>query len=76
MKQQSAATMGASAAVPAFLSKLWALVGDAPSNQLITWSQVSATEGGRRAGEGLSLPFPHTSPVVGREGRGEMALPF
>ncbi|KAJ6655253.1 hypothetical protein lerEdw1_005597 [Lerista edwardsae] len=39
MKQQSASTMGASAAVPAFLSKLWALVGDAPSNQLITWSQ-------------------------------------
>ncbi|XP_057265585.1 heat shock factor protein 2 isoform X2 [Pezoporus wallicus] len=25
--------------VPAFLSKLWALVGEAPSNQLITWSQ-------------------------------------
>lgn len=30
----------ASAGVPAFLSKLWALVGEAPSNQLITWSQV------------------------------------
>ncbi|KAK2517956.1 Hsf2 [Columba guinea] len=29
----------ASAGVPAFLSKLWALVGEAPSNQLITWSQ-------------------------------------
>ncbi|XP_061846596.1 heat shock factor protein 2 isoform X7 [Colius striatus] len=28
-----------SAGVPAFLSKLWALVGEAPSNQLITWSQ-------------------------------------
>ncbi|XP_065590440.1 heat shock factor protein 2 isoform X1 [Cyrtonyx montezumae] len=27
------------AGVPAFLSKLWALVGEAPSNQLITWSQ-------------------------------------
>uniref|UniRef100_A0A8D0C845 Heat shock transcription factor 2 n=1 Tax=Salvator merianae TaxID=96440 RepID=A0A8D0C845_SALMN len=42
MKQQpvaSAASTGASATVPAFLSKLWALVGDAPSNQLITWSQ-------------------------------------
>ncbi|XP_026521842.1 heat shock factor protein 2 isoform X4 [Notechis scutatus] len=50
MKQQqqpvmSAASTGAAAAavaataVPAFLSKLWALVGDAPSNQLITWSQ-------------------------------------
>ncbi|XP_053139831.1 heat shock factor protein 2 isoform X2 [Hemicordylus capensis] len=39
MKQQPAATTGTSAAVPAFLSKLWALVGDAPSNQLITWSQ-------------------------------------
>ncbi|XP_013927979.1 PREDICTED: heat shock factor protein 2 [Thamnophis sirtalis] len=36
-----AATTAAAAAtaVPAFLSKLWALVGDAPSNQLITWSQ-------------------------------------
>ncbi|XP_070589541.1 heat shock factor protein 2 isoform X2 [Erythrolamprus reginae] len=51
MKQQqqpvmAAASTGAAAAaaaaattVPAFLSKLWALVGDAPSNQLITWSQ-------------------------------------
>ncbi|XP_061479711.1 heat shock factor protein 2 isoform X2 [Rhineura floridana] len=44
MKQQqqpvaSVANTGASTAVPAFLSKLWALVGDAPSNQLITWSQ-------------------------------------
>ncbi|XP_032999600.1 heat shock factor protein 2 isoform X2 [Lacerta agilis] len=43
MKQQqpvtSAANAGAATAVPAFLSKLWALVGDAPSNQLITWSQ-------------------------------------
>ncbi|KAL7987792.1 hypothetical protein Chor_006711 [Crotalus horridus] len=48
MKQQqqpvmSAGSTGAAAAaataVPAFLSKLWALVGDAPSNQLITWSQ-------------------------------------
>ncbi|XP_042297851.1 heat shock factor protein 2 isoform X2 [Sceloporus undulatus] len=43
MKQQpvasSASTTAASTAVPAFLSKLWALVGDAPSNQLITWSQ-------------------------------------
>ncbi|XP_062980793.1 heat shock factor protein 2 isoform X2 [Elgaria multicarinata webbii] len=44
MKQQqppvtSAANTGAATAVPAFLSKLWALVGDAPSNQLITWSQ-------------------------------------
>ncbi|XP_042652022.1 heat shock factor protein 2 isoform X2 [Tyto alba] len=29
----------ASAGVPAFLSKLWALVGEASSNQLITWSQ-------------------------------------
>ncbi|XP_015139950.4 heat shock factor protein 2 isoform X1 [Gallus gallus] len=29
----------AGAGVPAFLSKLWALVGEAPSNQLITWSQ-------------------------------------
>ncbi|KAM7171898.1 heat shock factor protein 2 isoform 2-T2 [Macrochelys suwanniensis] len=34
MKQQPA-----SAGVPAFLSKLWALLGEAPSNQLITWSQ-------------------------------------
>ncbi|XP_050172671.1 heat shock factor protein 2 isoform X2 [Myiozetetes cayanensis] len=25
--------------VPAFLSKLWALLGETPSNQLITWSQ-------------------------------------
>ncbi|XP_077156787.1 heat shock factor protein 2 isoform X2 [Paroedura picta] len=44
MKQQPAAAMttspsGPGTAVPAFLSKLWALVGDAPSNQLITWSQ-------------------------------------
>ncbi|XP_060094716.1 heat shock factor protein 2 isoform X1 [Heteronotia binoei] len=45
MKQQAAAAAmttspsGTSTAVPAFLSKLWALVGDAPSNQLITWSQ-------------------------------------
>ncbi|NXH14644.1 HSF2 protein, partial [Bucco capensis] len=29
----------ASAGVPAFLSKLWALVSEAPHNQLITWSQ-------------------------------------
>ncbi|NXD76672.1 HSF2 protein, partial [Halcyon senegalensis] len=29
----------ASAGVPAFLSKLWALVSEAPNNQLITWSQ-------------------------------------
>uniref|UniRef100_A0A8C3XI31 Heat shock transcription factor 2 n=1 Tax=Chelydra serpentina TaxID=8475 RepID=A0A8C3XI31_CHESE len=35
MKQQPA-----SAGVPAFLSKLWALLGEAPSSQLITWSQV------------------------------------
>ncbi|KAL8186464.1 UNVERIFIED_CONTAM: hypothetical protein K2H54_071468 [Gekko kuhli] len=46
MKQQPAAAAmttspsGAGTAVPAFLSKLWALVGDAPSNQLITWSQA------------------------------------
>ncbi|XP_015262837.1 PREDICTED: heat shock factor protein 2 isoform X2 [Gekko japonicus] len=45
MKQQPAAAAmttspnGTGTAVPAFLSKLWALVGDAPSNQLITWSQ-------------------------------------
>ncbi|XP_034621655.1 heat shock factor protein 2 isoform X3 [Trachemys scripta elegans] len=37
MKQQQLAA--ASAGVPAFLSKLWALLGEAPSNQLITWSQ-------------------------------------
>ncbi|XP_050805640.1 heat shock factor protein 2 [Gopherus flavomarginatus] len=37
MKQQQPAA--ASAGVPAFLSKLWALLGEAPSNQLITWSQ-------------------------------------
>lgn len=30
----------ASPGVPAFLSKLWALLGQTPSNQLITWSQV------------------------------------
>lgn len=30
----------ASPGVPAFLSKLWALLGETPSNQLITWSQV------------------------------------
>ncbi|XP_066171418.1 heat shock factor protein 2 isoform X2 [Sylvia atricapilla] len=29
----------ASPGVPAFLSKLWALLGETPSNQLITWSQ-------------------------------------
>lgn len=52
MKQQPAAAgmttspSGAGTAVPAFLSKLWALVGDAPSNQLITWSQVSASSEG------------------------------
>lgn len=34
----------AGAGVPAFLSKLWALVGEAPSNQLITWSQVRRRE--------------------------------
>lgn len=34
----------AGAGVPAFLSKLWALVGEAPSNQLITWSQVRRCE--------------------------------
>lgn len=45
MKQQPAA---ASAGVPAFLSKLWALLGEAPSNQLITWSQVGAPETGSR----------------------------
>lgn len=70
MKQQqqpvmSAASTGAAAAaaataVPAFLSKLWALVGDAPSNQLITWSQVGVLERGqprRGAGRtGLFLP--------------------
>ncbi|XP_038251313.1 heat shock factor protein 2 isoform X3 [Dermochelys coriacea] len=43
MKQQqqpaAAAAAAASAGVPAFLSKLWALLGEAPSNQLITWSQ-------------------------------------
>nr|BAZ95786.1 heat shock factor protein 2 [Anolis sagrei] len=44
MKQQpvassAAGNAGGNTAVPAFLSKLWALVGDAPSNQLITWSQ-------------------------------------
>lgn len=43
MKQQpvasAAANAGGATAVPAFLSKLWTLVGDAPSNQLITWSQ-------------------------------------
>ncbi|KAM6127111.1 LOW QUALITY PROTEIN: heat shock factor protein 2 [Pterocles gutturalis] len=43
MKQQQAQPPqpppSASAGVPAFLSKLWALVGEAPSNQLITWSQ-------------------------------------
>ncbi|XP_019375574.1 PREDICTED: heat shock factor protein 2 isoform X4 [Gavialis gangeticus] len=44
MKQQPSApppppSPAASAGVPAFLSKLWALVGEAPSNQLITWSQ-------------------------------------
>ncbi|CAM5100858.1 unnamed protein product [Eretmochelys imbricata] len=38
MKQQQPAA-AASAGVPAFLSKLWALLGEAPSNQLITWSQ-------------------------------------
>lgn len=71
MKQQqqpvmSAASTGAAAAaaataVPAFLSKLWALVGDAPSNQLITWSQVGVLERGqprRGAGTGLSLFLP------------------
>ncbi|XP_006273346.2 heat shock factor protein 2 isoform X1 [Alligator mississippiensis] len=44
MKQQPSApppppSPAASTGVPAFLSKLWALVGEAPSNQLITWSQ-------------------------------------
>lgn len=67
MKQQqqpvmSAASTGAAAAtaVPAFLSKLWALVGDAPSNQLITWSQVGVLERGQpRRGPGRgNLPFP------------------
>ncbi|XP_073193288.1 heat shock factor protein 2 isoform X2 [Lepidochelys kempii] len=38
-QQQPAAAAAASAGVPAFLSKLWALLGEAPSNQLITWSQ-------------------------------------
>ncbi|XP_024048381.1 heat shock factor protein 2 [Terrapene carolina triunguis] len=38
MKQQQQLA-AASAGVPAFLSKLWALLGEAPSNQLITWSQ-------------------------------------
>uniref|UniRef100_A0A6J0TUH3 Heat shock factor protein 2 isoform X1 n=1 Tax=Pogona vitticeps TaxID=103695 RepID=A0A6J0TUH3_9SAUR len=42
MKQQpvaAATNTGGATAVPAFLTKLWTLVGDAPSNQLITWSQ-------------------------------------
>ncbi|CAM4546679.1 unnamed protein product [Caretta caretta] len=39
MKQQQQPAAAASAGVPAFLSKLWALLGEAPSNQLITWSQ-------------------------------------
>ncbi|CAM5132540.1 unnamed protein product [Natator depressus] len=39
MKQQQQQPAAASAGVPAFLSKLWALLGEAPSNQLITWSQ-------------------------------------
>ncbi|XP_030412071.1 heat shock factor protein 2 isoform X1 [Gopherus evgoodei] len=38
MKQQQQPA-AAGAGVPAFLSKLWALLGEAPSNQLITWSQ-------------------------------------
>uniref|UniRef100_A0A8D0GWK0 Heat shock transcription factor 2 n=1 Tax=Sphenodon punctatus TaxID=8508 RepID=A0A8D0GWK0_SPHPU len=38
-QQQQQPPAAASVGVPAFLSKLWALVGDAPSNQLITWSQ-------------------------------------
>ncbi|XP_062428584.1 heat shock factor protein 2 isoform X2 [Rhea pennata] len=37
--QQPQQPPSAGAGVPAFLSKLWALVGEAPSNQLITWSQ-------------------------------------
>ncbi|KAM9564015.1 heat shock factor protein 2 isoform 1-T1 [Guaruba guarouba] len=36
---QAQPLFAAGAGVPAFLSKLWALVGEAPSNQLITWSQ-------------------------------------
>ncbi|XP_051470057.1 heat shock factor protein 2 isoform X2 [Apus apus] len=43
MKQQQAQPPqpqpSAGAGVPAFLSKLWALVGEDPSSQLITWSQ-------------------------------------
>ncbi|XP_037750638.1 heat shock factor protein 2 isoform X1 [Chelonia mydas] len=38
-QQQQQQPAAASAGVPAFLSKLWALLGEAPSNQLITWSQ-------------------------------------
>uniref|UniRef100_A0A8B9FF80 HSF-type DNA-binding domain-containing protein n=1 Tax=Amazona collaria TaxID=241587 RepID=A0A8B9FF80_9PSIT len=36
---QAQPLLAAGSGVPAFLSKLWALVGEAPSNQLITWSQ-------------------------------------
>uniref|UniRef100_A0A8C8VG62 Heat shock transcription factor 2 n=1 Tax=Pelusios castaneus TaxID=367368 RepID=A0A8C8VG62_9SAUR len=39
MKQQQQQAAAASAGVPAFLSKLWALLGEAPGSQLITWSQ-------------------------------------
>ncbi|XP_030304337.1 heat shock factor protein 2 isoform X2 [Calypte anna] len=45
MKQQQQSSQppqpqsSAGAGVPAFLSKLWALVGEDPNSQLITWSQ-------------------------------------
>lgn len=42
--------------VPAFLSKLWALVGEAPSNQLITWSQVRQRPARVRGEVGCARP--------------------
>uniref|UniRef100_A0A8C3XIL5 Heat shock transcription factor 2 n=1 Tax=Chelydra serpentina TaxID=8475 RepID=A0A8C3XIL5_CHESE len=59
MKQQPA-----SAGVPAFLSKLWALLGEAPSSQLITWSQV-----------GPPPPEPPPLPHRARDGPRAAALP-
>lgn len=56
----SSAGGGGGAGVPAFLSKLWALVGEAPSNQLITWSQVRAR------------PLPPTPPSPACAGRREV----
>lgn len=56
-----AAAAAAATAVPAFLSKLWALVGDAPSNQLITWSQVGVLERGPPRGGGREGNRPFAS---------------